>query len=83
MGFGILIVNALLLKLVTVIVPGFHCDTFLQALIGTILISLVNWILNSFIRTEPARRAPMHRQSPEPEDVSPEGMKRAKGRVVE
>src|SRR5436853_7310772 len=50
LGFGILIVNALMLKLVGSIVPCFQVETFGSAFWGSILISIVSWLLSAFFR---------------------------------
>ena len=50
MGLFILVVNALLLWLVGNIIPGFYVDGFWDAFFGSIIISLVSWILSSFFR---------------------------------
>ena len=51
MGVFIFVVNALLLLLVSSVVRTFHVDGFLTAFFGSILISLVSWVLSSFFRT--------------------------------
>ncbi len=48
-GLFILVINALLLWLVTVIVPGFQVHGFGGAFVGALLISLVSWILSRTI----------------------------------
>jgi putative membrane protein len=50
--FGIFtfIINAALLMLVSVIIPGFHIDSFWTAVWGSILISITNALLNLFLR---------------------------------
>ena len=50
MGLFIFVINALLLLLVSKIVPAFHVAGFWSAFFGTIIISLVSWILSSFFR---------------------------------
>ncbi len=51
MGLFIFVVNALLLLLVSTIIPPFHVDGFWSAFWGAIIISLVSWILSSFFRS--------------------------------
>lgn len=51
MGLFIFVVNALLLLLVSTIIPSFHVDGFWSAFWGAIIISLVSWILSSFFRS--------------------------------
>jgi putative membrane protein len=55
LGFFILIVNALMLYLVSGIVPCFHVDSFLSALFGSILIALVSWLLSAFFKGSDGR----------------------------
>lgn len=50
MGLFIFVVNALLLLLVSKIVPAFHVAGFWSAFFGAIIISVVSWILSSFFR---------------------------------
>jgi putative membrane protein len=76
LGVGILILNALLLMLVSVLVPCFHVASFGHAFMGAIIISLVSWILSAFLRSENGR---MGIRVISREDG---GMKQAKGRVV-
>lgn len=49
--FGIfsLILNALLFWAVTIIVPGFSIDGFLSALLGVIVLSLLNWAIQKVL----------------------------------
>lgn len=51
MGVFIFVVNAILLLIVSKIVPGFVVEGFGSAFFGAIIISLVSWILSSFFRT--------------------------------
>ena len=48
MGFFIFVVNALLLLLVSKIIPSFHVEGFWNAFFGAIIISLVSWVLSSW-----------------------------------
>jgi putative membrane protein len=50
LGAFLLVINGLLLWLVTAIVPGFHVNGFLGAVIGSILLSVVSWILTMVIQ---------------------------------
>ena len=74
MGLFIFVVNALLLLLVSSVVPGFQVDGFWSAFFGSIIISIVSWGLSSFFRTsdgkvhlithhERARRSPAIKQA--------------------
>jgi putative membrane protein len=44
------VINGLLLWLVTVFVPGFHVNGFLGAVVGSILLSVVSWILTRVVQ---------------------------------
>lgn len=75
MGLFILVVNALLLWLVANIIPGFYVDGFWNAFFGSIIISLVSWILSSFFRGSDGKiYAITHHSSP---------VKQANARVIE
>ncbi len=55
LGFFILIVNALMLYLVAGLVPGFFVDSFHAAFFGSLIISLVSWLLSAFFRGSDGR----------------------------
>ena len=48
-GLFLLVINALMLWLVSALVSGFHVSGFWGALFGSILISIVSWILSKFL----------------------------------
>ena len=48
-GLFLLVINGLMLWLVSAIVRGFHVNGFWGAILGSILISIVSWILSRFI----------------------------------
>jgi len=74
MGLFIFVVNALLLLLVSSLVPPFHVYGFWNAFFGAILISLVSWLLSAFFRTSDGRvHLITHHES----------IKRANARVIE
>jgi putative membrane protein len=50
MGLFIFVINALLLLLVSKIVPAFQVAGFWSAFFGAIIVSLISWILSSFFR---------------------------------
>jgi putative membrane protein len=50
-GIFLLVINGLLLWLVSAIVRGFQVNGFLGALIGSVLISIVSWILSRFVHS--------------------------------
>jgi putative membrane protein len=49
LGLFTFVINALLLKMVSGVVPGFYVHGFLSAVFGSLLISLVSWLLSSFV----------------------------------
>jgi putative membrane protein len=49
LGVFLLVINGLLLGLVAYIVPGFHVNGFLGAVVGSILLSVVSWILTKVV----------------------------------
>ena len=48
LGLFIFIINALMLKFVSVIVPCFQVHGFWSAVFGAIIISFVSWLLSAF-----------------------------------
>ena len=48
-GLFLLVINGLMLWLVSAIVGGFHVNGFWGAVLGSVLISLVSWILSRFL----------------------------------
>jgi len=48
-GLFLLVINALMLWLVSALLGGFHVSGFWGALFGSILISIVSWILSKFL----------------------------------
>ena len=52
LGFGVLIVNALLFSLVGEIVPGFHVDGFGSAFFGALIVSITGLIANILIGSQ-------------------------------
>jgi len=49
LGLFLLVINGLMLWLVSALVRGFHVSGFWGAVFGSILISLVSWILSRFL----------------------------------
>lgn len=49
LGFGVLVINALLLMLAASIVDGFYVSGFLAAFFGGLIISLINLLLGSVV----------------------------------
>jgi putative membrane protein len=54
LGLFTLIVNALMLKLVSWLIPGFHLETFWTAVGAALIISIISTVLNWFLK--PGRR---------------------------
>jgi len=49
LGLFLLVINAAMLGLVALVLPGFHIDGFWTAVGGSIVVSLVSWIASWFI----------------------------------
>jgi putative membrane protein len=49
LGLFLLVINGLMLWLVAALVRGFHVNGFGGAVFGSILISIVSWILSRFL----------------------------------
>ena len=49
LGLFTFVINALLLKMASGVVPGFYVHGFWSAVFGSLIISLVSWMLNSFV----------------------------------
>ena len=49
LGFFTFVINAILLMMVAGVIPGFNIAGFWSALFGSLLISLVSWLITSFI----------------------------------
>lgn len=49
LGLFTFIINALMLKMASGIIPGFGVYGFWTAIFGSLLISFISWLLNSFI----------------------------------
>ncbi len=49
LGLFTLIINAAMLKLVSVLVPGLIIENFRAAFFGALLISVISWLLNIFV----------------------------------
>ena len=74
MGLFIFVVNALLLMLVSSVIPAFTVDGFWSAFFGAVVIGIVSWGLSSFFRSSDGRiHAITHHPS----------MKKADARLVE
>lgn len=49
LGLFTFVINALMLKMASAVVPGFDVRGFWTAVLGSLIISMVSWLLNSFI----------------------------------
>ena len=56
LGLFIFVVNAVCFALTAALVPGFRLSGFLAALLGSIVVSLVSWILNALVADNNERR---------------------------
>ncbi len=54
LSFGLFtfVINAMMLKMASGVISGFHVDGFWPAVFGSLVISLVNWGLVSFINDQ-------------------------------
>ena len=50
LGFFILVLNALMLRLASSFVWGFHVESFGQAFFGSIIVSIVSWALSAVFK---------------------------------
>lgn len=48
-GLFTFVINALMLKMASAVIPGFQVYGFWAAVFGALVISVVNWLLTSFI----------------------------------
>jgi putative membrane protein len=49
LGFFTFVINALMLKMASAVISGFDVDGFWSAIFGSLIISAISWLLNSFI----------------------------------
>lgn len=64
MGLFTFVINALLLMMASGVISDFHVQGFWSAILGSLIISLVNWFLSSFLDGTRERRE----MEPEPKD---------------
>jgi putative membrane protein len=76
LGFGILVINALLFLFVGKLVSGFHVAGFWPALWGALIVSITNWLLGGLMKPPrqppsggPPLQRPGPRERPKPDDV--------------
>lgn len=56
LGLFIFVVNGICFALTAALVPGFRISGILAALLGSIVVSIVSWILNAFVADNNERR---------------------------
>lgn len=49
MGLFTFVINAVMLKMASGLISGFHVEGFWTAVFGSLLISVVSWLINGFI----------------------------------
>ncbi len=69
LGLFSFVINAFLLKVVAYFVNGLEVDGFLAALLGAVVISLVNWLANRFIVKEEIRLQRSNRRTDPPDYI--------------
>jgi len=74
LGLFILVINALMLKVVSEIVPCFQVHGFWRAIFGAIIVSFVSWLLSAFFRGSDGRVHILTHHSQ---------IKQVRGRVIE
>ncbi len=79
LGFFILIINTLMLKLASGLVPGFSAGDFWSSFFGALIISLVNWALSAVFKDNDGRYQILTRR----EQLREVGEKRVEGKIIE
>ena len=49
LGLFTFVINAIMLKMASSIIPGFWVQGFWAAVLGSVLISIISWVLNAFV----------------------------------
>lgn len=52
LGLFTFVINAIMLKMASSIIPGFLVHGFWAAVLGALLISIISWALNSFVNAK-------------------------------
>jgi putative membrane protein len=52
LGLFTFVINALMLKMASGVISGFRVDSFWAAVLGSLVISVVNWVLSTIIRED-------------------------------
>ena len=83
LGFFLLVINALLLRLTAKLVPGFHVDGFWPAVWASLVVSLVSMFLGYSNRGQPRPRIIFNRPPPPPASSSQQGPPPGKGPIID
>ena len=65
LGLFTFIINALMLKMASGVIPGFGVYGFWTAIFGSLLISVISWLLNTFISEQGTLRSINVKQGPD------------------
>ena len=60
LGLFTFIINALMLKMASGLIPGFDVYGFWSAIFGSLLISVISWLLNSFVSEQGTLTSSIH-----------------------
>jgi putative membrane protein len=77
LGFFTFVINALMLKMASGVIAGFEVHGFWSAVFGSLMISVISWLLNSFINDRgtvtyyTVDRRKRHSQQGRPPDATP------------
>ena len=67
LGLFTFIINALMLKMASGLIPGFGVYGFWTAIFGSLLISVISWLLNAFINEQGSLSSISQKQGPDAE----------------
>ena len=65
LGLFTFIINALMLKIASGVIPGFGVYGFWTAIFGSLLISVISWLLNTFISEQGTLSSINRKQGPD------------------
>ena len=77
LGFFTFVINALMLKMASGVISGFQVQGFWSAVFGSLMISVISWLMNSFINDRgtvtyyTVDRRKRHSQQDRPPDATP------------
>ena len=69
LGFGVLVINALLFLFVGRLVEGFHVAGFWPALWGALIVSITNWVLGGLVKSDKPRTRMTQAPAPGQQDI--------------